>query len=102
MNSNINHTFSRSEIKLAAHLLEKEIIKNFGEVWKIKSDGEYKGKSWDCRSVIAFDGGIWRLVQSVRHLDATRAAGRIETHDVGTMLRFIVFYDPLKERSLIA
>lgn len=93
------HTFTKSEIRLAVHLLEEAIKKYFGEVWSIKSDGEYKGVTWECRSPIAFDAGIWRLCQAARHRDATRAAGRIDVKDGGDMLLFTILYNPLKEKQ---
>lgn len=99
MNAPISHTFSRSDIRLAAHLFEKEIKKIFGDIWKLKSDTECIGKSWDCRSMIAVDPGLWRLCQAARHAGATRAAPKLETRDGGTCLRFIIFYNPSKEKS---
>lgn len=87
------HVFTRSEIKQAEHAFADMIKRYFGEVWKIKSDGEYVGSAWDCRSMIALDPGLWRLLQAVKHKGATRAAGRLETREAGTILRFIVFYD---------
>ena len=86
--------FSRSDIKLAKHLFTDAIRKYFGEVWRIPSDGEYKGYSWECRSPIAFDAGIWRLCQSAKVKGAWRAAGRIETKDSGECLVFILFTNP--------
>ena len=90
----MTHVFSRKEIREAEHIFAKMIKAYFGEVWRIKSDGEYVGCAWDCRSMIAVDPGIWRLLQAVKHKGATRAAGRIETKEAGTVLRFIVFYNP--------
>lgn len=94
-----DHTFTRSEIKLAQHIFENSIKKYFGEVWQIKSDGEYIGKSWDCRSVIAIDPGVWRLCQAAVHAGAIRAAGRIEAKEAGTVLRFIILYN--KKDSIV-
>ena len=99
MNAPISHTFSSSEIRLAEHLFEKEVKKIFGEIWKLKSDTECIGKSWDCRSVIAIDPGVWRLVQAARHAGATRACTRIEIREAGTVLRFIIFYNPKDKKS---
>lgn len=96
MNS-ITHKFTRSEILQAEQDFSDAIKKYFGEVWKIKSDGEYLGCAWDCRSTLAIYGGLWRLLQSVIHKGATRAAGRIEVREAGTVLRFIVFYNKVKE-----
>lgn len=95
-----SHTFTRSEINLAKDIFEKSIKRYFGEIWQIKSDGEYIGKSWDCKSVIAFDPGVWRLCQAAIHAGATRAAGRIETKEAGTVLRFIIFYNKKKQEIL--
>jgi hypothetical protein len=90
----ISHKFTRTEIKLALELLTKAIKKHFGEVWQIKSDGEYKGVTWDCRSPLLFDSGVWYLCQQAKHRGAFRAAGRIESRDTGHMLRFTIFYNP--------
>lgn len=87
------HTFTKSEIKLAADLFERRIKATWGEVWKIKSDGEYKGMAWDCESPLLFDTGIWQLCQRAKHSGARRAAGRIETREAGDILRFILFYE---------
>ena len=61
------HQFSQSEIREAEHRLAHGIRKYFGEAWRIKFDGEYQGVSWDCRSPLLFDVGIWRLLQGVIH-----------------------------------
>lgn len=92
-----SHKFSRLEIYQATHEFEQMIKKHFGEIWKIKSSGEYKGKSWDCRSMITLDAGLWRLLQEARHAGATRVCGNIEIHDTGHMIRFIVLFDKEKE-----
>jgi len=99
MSEKLSHTFSRSEIKQAEHEFAEMIKKYFGEVWSPKSDGQYVGKSWDCRSMIAVDAGLWRLCQAAKHAGAVRAFGRIETKDVGSMLRFTIFFEKLKEEK---
>lgn len=88
-----DHKFTRMEIYQAEHDLEAAIKKYFGEVWRIKSDGEYKGVDWWCYSPIAFYGGIWRLCQAAVHKGGKRAAGRIEVKEAGHCLRFMVLYD---------
>ena len=88
------HQFSKSDIRLAAHLFESAIKKYYGEVWQIKSDGEYKGVSWDCINPLHFDRGIWLLCQRAKHRGAFRAAGEIETRDSGYVLRFMLFFNP--------
>jgi len=87
------HTFTKSEIHEAEHLFERRIKSVWGEVWRIKSDGEYKGIAWDCKSPLLFVNGIWTLCHRAKHQGATRAAGRIETREAGDMLRFILFYE---------
>lgn len=88
--------FTRKEITLAKHLFEKAIKEHFGEVWHIPSDGEYRGHSWECRSTLAFDAGLWRLCATAKVQGAWRAAGRIETKDSGECLVFILFTNPNK------
>lgn len=95
------HKWSRSEIRYAEHLFANAIKKYFGEVWRIKSDGEYRGCSWDCTSPLTLDMGIWNLCQGAIHKGAYRAAGRIETHKVGTVLRFIIFFNPKEDKGII-
>jgi len=89
-----NHKFTRRDIKLAEKLFSDAIKKYFGEIWRIKSDGEYQGYSIECRSMVSLDPCIWRLCNSARVQGAFRAAGRIETKDVGTCLVFILFTNP--------
>lgn len=95
--SDNGHVFTRSEIKFAEHLFEKAIKKYFGEVWRIKSDGDYLGCSWDAKSMLAIDNGLWYLCQRVIHKGATRAAGRIETKECNTILKFIIFYNSMEK-----
>lgn len=95
----LNHRFTRSEIRQAEHDFNEAIRKYFGGIWQIKSDGKYIGKAWDCRSMIAIYGGLWRLCQAARHDGAVRAAGRIEVKDTGSVLRFIIFYDRAKDET---
>jgi len=97
----ISHTFSRSEVREAQHIFIETMKKYFGELWTPKSESEYRGKSWDCRSMIAIDPGLWRLCQMVKHTGSQRVFGKIEVKDAGSMLRFIIFYMPNKESSLI-
>ena len=87
-------TFTRSEIRLAKSLFGKAIKKHFGEIWRIKSDGEYVGYSWEARSMVAIDTGLWYLIQKAKFNGAYRAAGRIETKDSGDTLVFILFTNP--------
>lgn len=89
----MTHTFTRSDIYQAKHFFSEAIKKYFGEVWNIKSDGEYKGVSWDCTSPLTFDMGIWNLCQMAKHKGAQRAAGRIEEMEQRSVLRFILFYE---------
>jgi hypothetical protein len=89
----ISHTFSRSEIKKARHDFAEIIKKHFGEVWNISITANYKGCSWDCRNIDDINGGLWALIQRVKHKGAVRAAGKIETKDVGTCLVFTIFYE---------
>lgn len=91
-----SHVFSRSDVNLAVNILEQAILKRFGEIHKPLSDAEWKGKSWEARSVIAFDPGCWNLVEQVKHTGAMRAFGKIEKREAGTVLRFIVFYEEAK------
>lgn len=93
----VSHHFSRSEINLAAELFRKAIRRYYGEVWDIPWNGEYKGCAWDCRSPLEFDAGIWHLCQQAKHRGAFRAAGSIEQHEAGHVLRFILFYNPKEE-----
>ncbi len=86
------HTFTRSEIRQAEHEFAVMIKKHFGEVWRIKSDGEYKGVTWECRSMITLDAGLWRLCRAAIHRGAIRAAGRIDVKDAGDMLLFTIYY----------
>jgi len=99
MNFDISHTFTKSEVREAEHIFKQMLIKYFGEIWSPKSDGQYVGKFWDCRSMIAVDAGLWRLCQAAKHAGAVRAFGRIETKDVGSMLRFTIFFEKLKEEK---
>lgn len=87
------HQFSKLEIKQAEHEFAEYIKRYFGEIWKIKSDGEYKGVYWDCLSMLSLDAGLWRLLHQALMRGATRAAGRIEVRDTGYLLRFILFYE---------
>lgn len=89
-----SHKFTRSEIKQAEHEFAEMIENYFHEVWRIKSDGEYIGCWWDCRSMVSLDAGLWRLLQTVIHKGGTRAAGHIEVREAGHVLRFIVYYNP--------
>lgn len=93
------HTFTRSELNLAVDLFQKEIIKFFGELWSPPEDAEYVGKEWICKSPIAFDGGIWRLVQAAKHAGAIRVFGKIEKRELGTILRFLIFYEQKKQET---
>lgn len=95
------HYWTKKEIKEAEHDFAENIKKYFGEVWRIKSDGEYRGKSWDCTHPIQIVAGLWRLCQAVVHTGSPRAAGRIELREHGTVLRFIIFYEPEKKGGLI-
>lgn len=87
------HTWTKSEIRKAEHDFAEMIKKHFGEVWRIKSDGQYVGCAWDCASPLLVDRGLWLLVQKAKHRGAKRAAGRIEDREAGSVLRFIIFYD---------
>lgn len=87
------HYFSRAEIKQAEHDFAEAIKRYFGEVWRIKSDGEYKGVTWDCTHPVSVLGGVWRLCQAAKHKGAERAAGKLELRDSGHLLRFIIFYE---------
>lgn len=87
------HTFTRSEIKEAAHLMRSYIEKYIGELWELKSDSQYLGVSWDCESPLTFDQGLWTLCQSARQRGAKRGAGRIDAVNVATILRFTLIYD---------
>lgn len=99
--SNKPHQFSRLEVYQAEHEFVDAIKRYFGEVWRIKSDGEYKGCTWDCRSPLIFDAGIWRLCTYARHHDARRAAPRLELIDSGHLLRFTILYDSLIPQMII-
>lgn len=87
------YTFSRSDVNLAENVLQQAILKRFGEIYKPLSDAEWKGKSWEARSVLAFDTGCWYLVEKAKHAGAIRAFGKIERREAGTLLRFIIFYE---------
>ncbi len=87
------YTFSRSDIRRAEHEFAENIRKYFGEVWRIKSDGEYLGVDWWCRHPVAFYGGLWRLCQVAKHKGAIRAAGRMEVREANTVIRFILLYN---------
>lgn len=87
------HTFTRMEIYEAEHLFAKYLKRYFGEVWRIPSDGQYSGVSWDCTSPLLFDTGLWQICQTARHKGALRGAGRIERLKQDTILRFILFYE---------
>lgn len=91
-----SHVFTRSDVNLAANIFEQAILKRFGEIWSPKSDGQYTGKAWEARSVLAFDPGTWRLVEAAIHAGAIRAFGKIEKREAGTVLRFIIFYEKAK------
>ncbi len=98
--ANIHYTFTRKDRNLAEHLFRQAIIKRFGEIWTPKSDGQYIGCSWDCRSMLAIDGGLWRLVEAAIHKGALRAFGKIELRDSGTMLTFVIFWEKLNKEGL--
>jgi hypothetical protein len=87
------HTFSRSEFREAEHMFAEYIKRYFGEVWQIKSDGQYLAKSWDCTSMLLLPMGLWHLCQAVKHTGAVRAAGKLESVRVNTILRFTMAYE---------
>lgn len=91
--------FTKSEIRLARNLFTEAIEKYFGTVWRIPNDGEYKGYSWECKTPVAFDAGIWRLCQTAKVKGAWRAAGKIE--DKGDTLVFLLFTNPNTESKEI-
>lgn len=95
------HQFTKLEIKQAAHEFEQNIVNYFGEVWKIKSDGEYRGVQWDCINMITMHQGLWLLVQRALHLGAIRAAGHIEVRDTGHVLRFTLYFARAEEDKRI-
>lgn len=86
-------SFSKSQIAEAKYLFEQAILKYFGEIWNPPSDGEYVGCSWEARSLIPIDGGLWRLAMAVKHKGGTRVFGKIDTKDAGDTLVFILFYN---------
>lgn len=96
-----SHTFTKSEIAQARHEFIEHIKRNFGEVWTPKSDGQYKGKSWDCRSMITLDAGLWRLCREAVHTGSIRAFGKIEVREANTVLRMIIFYQPINEDLIV-
>jgi hypothetical protein len=102
-NDNRVHRFTRSEVNECVEKLTQAIKKYFGEVHSPKSDGEYRGVSWECRSMIGVDSGIWRLCQAAVHKDAKRVFGKIEQREAGHLLIFILFYEPVEvdERRII-
>jgi len=89
------HNWTRSELLEAKHEFTHLITSYFGEVWDIKSDGEYKGCIWDCMSPLLTPMGLWLLCMRVKHKGAVRAAGRMESHNVGTIVRFTLLYEPV-------
>ena len=91
------HTFSKKDINFAEYLFKAAIIKRFGEEWSPPSDGEYIGCSWQCRSPLAFDAGLWRLVEASIHRGAKRAFGKINVKDSGDMLEFVIFWEKKNE-----
>lgn len=96
-----SHTFTKSEIAQAQHEFIEHIKRNFGEIWTPKSDGKYKGKSWDCRSMITLDAGLWRLCREAVHTGSLRAFGKIEVREANTVLRMIIFYQPINEDLIV-
>ena len=101
MNQPVLHHFTKSEIRQAEHEFTQMMKKHFGEIWTPKSDGEYEGKSWDCRSMVSLDAGLWRLVQEAKHTGTERVFGKIEVKDSGYLLRFKIFYQPVKPEPRI-
>ena len=95
------HQFTKSEIRQAQHEFTVMMKKYFGDIWTPKTSAEYKGKSWDCRSMVSLDAGLWRLCQATIHTGAQRVFGKIEVKDSGHMLRFIIFYEPVNEVRII-
>lgn len=96
MNEPVSHKFSKSEIRQAEHEFAEMLKKYFGEITKPLSDGAWRGKSWECRSMVSLDAGLWRLCQQVVHTGSKKIFGKIEVRDTGHMIRFIVFYEPEK------
>jgi hypothetical protein len=89
----LDYTFTRSDIAEAEELFKRAIEKYFGEVWKLTINARYKGVDVSVRDPKDFRAALWHLCQGAKARGATRAAGRIEVKDVGTELRFILFYD---------
>lgn len=94
MNQPAPHTFTKLEVKQAKHELATYIKRYFGEIWRIPSDGEYVGKSWDCTSMLILDAGLWRLMQAGIHAGAKRAAGTVVPVNSDTALRITILYNP--------
>lgn len=90
------HHFSKLEIAQAKHELDAMIKNYIGDLWQLKSDSVCVGKSWECRSMIALDAGLWRLCQAAVHAGAKRALGVVEEKDSGHMLLIKVFYEPVE------
>jgi len=90
---NNRHTFTRSELVEARDILVTGIKRYIGDLWNIKSDGEYAGCTWECTSPLLFDLGVWRLCQQVVHKGARRAYGKVEIVDSGSKIMFTVLFD---------
>lgn len=97
----IDHYFTRKEVNDAEHIFLGMIEKYFGEVWKMPWNGEYRGVSWDCRSPLILEAGLWRLTQGAKHKGAFRAAGKIEVREGRSLLRFILFFNPVYEKGIV-
>lgn len=85
--------FTKSQLNECEHVFKQQMLRYFGEIWNPKSDAEYKGKAWDCKSMLSMDLGVWYLLQQVKHTGSLRCFGKIEVRDAGETVRFIAFYD---------
>jgi hypothetical protein len=91
----MEYKFTRLDVKQAEHEFAAMIKRFFGEVWRIPTDGEYKGLDGRIRSMVPLDNALWYLCQGVIHKGALRCAGRIELEDCGTTMRLVVLYEPV-------
>lgn len=95
------HHFTQSEINEAKHELGASIRRYFGEVWTLPETGRYEGVTWDCRSPLLFDQGIWMLTMRAKFKGTGKASGRIEVLDTGHLLRFMIFTNTFDERIIV-
>lgn len=86
------HDFTKSEISEAKELLRKEIVKVFGEVWRVKSDGAYKTYQMKLPSPLLVPQGVWLLVQKAKHTGAARVAGYVDTENSGSTIVLNLIY----------